>query len=75
MVVTTAQQQSLDDRNRQLYLEELNRPSDIEIEHTTQTQPIEVFIVRPPLPFEMAEKALASRVNKQLDQLPTFSGN
>ncbi|CAF4175793.1 unnamed protein product [Didymodactylos carnosus] len=74
MVVTRAHQQSLDGRNRQLYLEELNRLSDIEIEHTTQTQPIEVFIVRRPLPFEMAEKALASRVNKQLDQLPTFSG-
>ena len=74
MVITRLQQQTIDDQNRQQYLEELNRLANIEIEQTFPIHPTEVFIVRRPLSFEMADKMLASRMSKQLDQWPTFSG-
>ncbi|CAF1521775.1 unnamed protein product [Didymodactylos carnosus] len=69
MVVTRSQQHALDDQKRQQYLEEVKRLGDIEIEQLT-----EILIVRRPLQFGMAEKTLASRISKQLDQLPIFSG-
>jgi hypothetical protein len=74
MVITREQQKTIDKQIQQQYLAELNRLGSIEIEQTSPIHRTKLSIVRRPLSFEMVDKMLASRISKQLDQWPTFSG-